>query len=115
MADLLMVRWAAGEALPTAHIHVRVEAVDCDGTYLRAYISRPEGLDPLDLLKATVFEYLPPSEETTLVRTAGGSFEWTERTEEGHRNVSIEPCEKECQENRHNTYDRDLTAERAGY
>jgi hypothetical protein len=112
----MMSRWSAGDAMPDAHIHLGTESRDCDGDYLRAHIVRPEGVDVYDLLKALVFEYLPDTEETTLVRTADGSFEWTERTEEGYRAVQIRPCEKGCSDDDRNlTYSRDLSAERAGY
>lgn len=117
MSLTMMSRWSISEETPEAHIHVRVESQDCDGTYLRAYISRPTGtVGAWGLLQATVFDYLPDSQETTLVRTADGSFEWAERTEEGYRNVAIRPCEKHCSDDDPNlTYDRDLSAEKAGY
>lgn len=126
MVSAMMPRWAAQEESPDAHVHVRVESRDCDGDYLRAYIYRPEPYDPgkpmqraqdaFDLLRMVVFDRLPWSEETTLIRLSDGSFEWHEATDEGYRHVHVQPCEKACSDDDRNlVYDRDLTAERAGY
>lgn len=117
MSLSMMSRWSVDEAAPNAHIHIRTESRDCDGDYLRAYISRPEGVvNAWALLQATVFDYLPHTQETTLVRTADGSFEWQEPTDEGYRHVHIQPCEKACSDDDRNlVYNRDLSAERAGY
>lgn len=110
-------RWRQGEAQESAHVHHRIESRDCDGDYLRAEILRPTGgQDAFALLRSEVFETIPEGEETTIIRSADGAFEWHEPTDEGYRHHSFHACEKACSDDDRNlVYSRDLSAERAGY
>jgi hypothetical protein len=119
------------EAMTTneIHAHVETQSRDCDSTYDRTYVERPndderaraEGFEvtapafsEMDFMNR-VFASLAGPYAVTLPMTVtvdGDGFEVNEQTEEGYRWAQVRWCYGECADER--TF-RDHAAEQAGY
>lgn len=99
------------------HAHLESESRDCDGRYTSGYVVEMTTEEKHDsfgdlLFKERVLTNVVSLYGGTLVITPNG-LSWNEVTEEGYRASEVRWCEEECDDVR--TWQRDHTAERAGY
>ena len=99
------------------HAHVETDARDCDGRYTDGHVFEKNTLERADDLgdysfkKRVLARVVSIYGHGTLKVTPDG-LSWHEDTDEGYHRVEVRWCEDECEDC---TWQRDHTAERAGY
>lgn len=100
------------------HAHWTSAARDCDGLYEQGGVYEMTTLEQGDDLAAYSFKTRVLASTVNLagsgvLNVTEDGLTWSEATDEGYRAANVRWCEDECDDER--TWQRDHTAERAGY